>query len=45
MASCLGDLKQVQDDSRFDSHLTGVRKGEFLLAHKNNSTPQRLSMK
>ena len=29
---------------RFDSHLTGVKKGEFLLAHENNSTSQRLSM-
>ena len=33
----LVDRKQVQD-ARFDSHLTGVKKRKFLLAHENNST-------
>ena len=35
-SSCLGDRKQVQD-LRFDSHLTGVKKESFLLAHENKS--------
>ena len=43
-SSCLGDWKQVQD-ARFDSHLTGVKKESFLLAHENNCTEQRLSEK
>ena len=46
MAFRLGDWKQVQD---MQYYLTitwqGAKKREFLLAHKNNSTSQRLSMK
>ena len=34
MASCLGDRKQVQN-TRFDSHLTGIKKKSFLLAYEN----------
>ena len=43
-SSCLGDRKQEQA-ARFDSHLTGVKKESFLLAHENNRTEQRVSEK
>ena len=43
MASCLGELKQVQE-KRFDSHLAGVSKWKFYLAHENNSTLQNISI-
>ena len=43
-SSSLGDRKQVQD-ARFDSHLTGVQERNFLFAHENNSSQQRVSEK
>ena len=41
--SVLGNQKQVQNKS-INSHLTGVTKKKILLAHKDNSTLQKLSI-
>ena len=41
--SVLGNQKQVQDKS-INGHLTGVTKKKILLAHKDNSTLQKLSI-
>ena len=41
--SVLGNQKQVQDNS-INGHLTGVTKKKILLAHKDNSTSQKLSI-
>lgn len=39
----LGNQKQVQDKS-INGHVTGITKKKNLLAHKDNSTLQKLSI-
>ena len=39
----LGNQKQVQDKS-INGHVTGITKKKILLAHKDNSTLQKLSI-